>query len=184
MSDVSLFADVSHLAEACWGQGSSYCGSDGACCRMDGSPPSSPDYTAADCSSGAVGCADKHCCTPTGSASCYGELPGAHQTYALDWEASGATFLDDFEFVQKDFNYGAAQYVNRSEAGRNEEQRAPSATPTCRARDLEGKGALRTFHSNAPHGLRRWTSFVRPSTPAPSDSPGMRPSSRACRGRS
>ena len=116
MSDVSLFADVSHLAEACWGQGSSYCGSDGACCRMDGSPPSSPDYTAADCSSGAVGCADKHCCTPTGSASCYGELPGAHQTYALDWEASGATFLDDFEFVQKDFNYGAAQYVNRSEA--------------------------------------------------------------------
>ena len=35
MSDVSTFADVNNLGSNCEGQPSGWCGTDGACCRID-----------------------------------------------------------------------------------------------------------------------------------------------------
>lgn len=51
---------------------------------------------------------------PAVDAECVGEL----QTYSLDMEAAGATFFDQFTFVEVDDVHGAHQFTNQSEAER------------------------------------------------------------------
>jgi hypothetical protein len=106
---VSTFASVSNLGSACSYQPAGFCGAEGVCCQMG--------VVDVGCAGGTLGCHDYACCVSSDAdKSCYGQLSGEHTTYALDWEASGATFLDDFEFAEDDFNFGAALYLNRSAA--------------------------------------------------------------------